>query len=136
MFKSNSSRQTLSRKSVGHVTMEIMSTGNTRLVYSTEKEIPRKEIRSENDLPADLKTSRQRIIIRLDRKGRGGKSVTVIEGLQMLQQEQSALLKQLKATIGTGGTMKDNALEIQGDHCRTIMTALEKLGYRPKRSGA
>jgi len=115
--------------------MEIMSTGNTKLVYSTEKAIPRKEIRSGKDLPAELQTSRQRIIVRLDRKGRGGKSVTIIEGLQMLQQEKEALLKQLKAAIGTGGTIKDKALEIQGDHCRTIMAALEKLGYRPKRSG-
>ncbi len=114
---------------------EIMTTGNTKLVYSTEEAIPRKEIRSEKDRPPDLQTSRQRIIVRLDRKGRSGKSVTIIEGLQIPQQEKESLLKQLKASIGTGGTMKDNALEIQGDHCRAIMTALEKLGYRPKRSG-
>lgn len=75
------------------------------------------------------------MIVRLDRKGRGGKSVTVIEGLQMAQQGKEALLKKLKAGIGTGGTVKDSALEIQGDHCGTIMAALEKLGYRPKRSG-
>jgi translation initiation factor 1 len=115
--------------------MKIMSTGNTRLVYSTEKAILRKETQAEKDRPADLRSSQQKVIVRLDRKGRGGKSVTVIEGLQMPQQEKEALLKQLKADIGTGGTIKDRALEIQGDHCGTIMAALEKVGYRPKRSG-
>jgi len=115
--------------------MKIMSTGNTRLIYSTEKTIPGKEMPAEENLSADLRTSRQKVIVRLDRKGRGGKSVTVIEGLQMPQQEKEALLKQLKADIGTGGAVKDRALEIQGDHCGTILAALEKLGYRPKRSG-
>lgn len=90
---------------------------------------------AEKDLPVDRRTSQQKVIVRLDRKGRGGKTVTVIEGLQMPEQEKEALLKQLKADIGTGGTVKDRALEIQGDHCKTIMAALEKLGYRPKRSG-
>jgi len=115
--------------------MNIMSAGNTRLVYSTEKAMPRKETPAEKDLPADLGTVQQKVIVRLDRKGRGGKSVTIIEGLQMPQQKKEALLKQLKTDIGTGGTIKDRFLEIQGDHCKAIMAALEKLGYRPKRSG-
>ena len=51
--------------------------------------------------------SQQKAIVRLDRKGRGGKSVTVIEGLQMPQKEREALLKQLKSKLGTGGTVKD-----------------------------
>jgi len=125
----------MSRKSIGHVTMMIMATGNTRLVYSTEIEISRKEERAEKGLPADLRTRKQKVIVRLDRKGRGGKSVTVIEGLQMSQQDKEAMLKKLKAGVGTGGTVKEGALEIQGDHCATIMAALEKLGHRPKRSG-
>ena len=135
MLKTNSLRQTLSRKSVCRVTIIIMSTGNTRLVYSTEKSISRKERPAENDLPAGLRTSLQKVIIRLDRKGRGGKSVTVIEGLQMVQQEKEMLLKRLKTDIGTGGTIKDRTLELQGDHCGTVMAALEKLGHRPKGSG-
>jgi len=115
--------------------MNSMTDGNTRLVYSTEKAVLRKETPTEKDLPADLRLSQHKVIVQLDRKGRGGKSVTVIEGLQLPLQEKEALLKQLKADIGTGGTIKDGALEIQGDHCRAIMAALEKLGYRPKRSG-
>lgn len=73
--------------------------------------------------------------IRLERKGRGGKSVAVIEGLQMPQKERDELLKQLKARLGTGGTVKDTSLEIQGDHRDALMAALEKMGYTPKRSG-
>jgi len=135
MHKSNSSSQTLSRKRVSRVTMSNMAARNTRLVYSTEKAVPRKETPAKKGQSADLITSQQKVIVRLDRKGRGGKSVTVIEGLHLPQQEKGALLKQMKSAIGTGGTIKDGALEIQGDHCGTIMAALEKLGYRPKRSG-
>ena len=115
--------------------MDNMSKGNAKLVYSTDKAIPGKETPAEKDLSAVLRVSQQKVIIRLDRKGRGGRSVTVVEGLQMPLQERETLLKKMKADIGTGGTVKDGALEIQGDHCRTIVSALEKLGYRPKRSG-
>ncbi|MBI5847355.1 MAG: translation initiation factor [Nitrospirae bacterium] len=97
--------------------------------------IPRKEAPAAKGQSADLRNSQQKVLVRLDRKGRGGKSVTVIEGIKMPQQEKEALLKQLKTAIGTGGTVKDQNLEIQGDHCGTVMAALGKLGYRPKRSG-
>jgi translation initiation factor 1 len=108
---------------------------NSRLVYSTEKAIPRKEKPAEKALQANVRPAQQKVTVRLDRKARGGKSVTVIEGLQMLQKEREELLKQLKARLGTGGTVKDTFLEIQGDHRDALMAALEKIGYRPKRSG-
>ncbi|HEX8949941.1 MAG TPA: translation initiation factor [Dissulfurispiraceae bacterium] len=73
--------------------------------------------------------------MRLERKGRGGKSVTVIEGLPPPLQQREALLKQLKAGLGTGGTVTDAGFEIQGDHRDALMSALEKAGLRPKRSG-
>ena len=86
-------------------------------------------------LHTSLRPSQQKAIVRLERKGRGGKSVTVIEGLRIPLKEREALLKQLKAKLGTGGTVKDACLEIQGDHCDALMAALEKLGYPTKRSG-
>ncbi|MDH5203418.1 MAG: translation initiation factor [Nitrospirota bacterium] len=82
-----------------------------------------------------MRPAEQKVIVRLDRKSRGGKSVTVIEGLQMPGKEREVLLKQLKVKLGTGGTVKDTTLEIQGDHCDILMATLEKMGYRPKRSG-
>ena len=119
---------------------------NSKLVYSTEQAIPRLPRSRRNDeearnkpvekvLHTSLRPSEQKATVRLDRKGRGGKSVTVIEGLQIPQKEREALLKQLKAKLGTGGTVKDTCLEIQGDHCKALMAALEKLGYPTKRPG-
>jgi len=107
----------------------------SKLVYSTDQAVLRKEKHVEKALPASLRPAEQKVIVRLDRKGRGGKSVTVIEGLQMAEKERETLLKQLKVRLGTGGTVKDTSLEIQGDHSDVLMAALEKMGYRPKHSG-
>ncbi len=108
---------------------------NSRLVYSTDREVPRKQESKGHGLPVTEGTAKSRLIVRLDRKGRGGKSVTVIEGLQISLKESEKLLKQLKTRLGTGGTVKDGSLEIQGDHCDTVITELTQMGYRPKRSG-
>ncbi len=112
-----------------------MTDKNTRLVYSTARVITRTEkpAGSGNDQQAD--PARQRVIVRLDRKQRGGKSVTVVEGLQLSANERDTLLKRLKSGLGTGGTVKDSSLEIQGDHCKAILEALTAMGFRPKRSG-
>ena len=107
----------------------------TRLVYSTDKAIPRKEKPAGKALQTGVQPASRKVVVRLDRKGRGGKSVTLIEGLQMQQKERETLLKLLKARLGTGGTVKDTCLEIQGDHRDTLMTMLDKMGYSPKRSG-
>ncbi len=63
-----------------------------------------------------------------------GKSYKDAEPWQQKKMEE--LLRQLKARLGTGGTIKDTCLEIQGDHCDTLMAVFEKMGYRPKRSGS
>lgn len=107
----------------------------SKLVYSTDQAVPRKEKHVKKALRASACPAEQKVIVRLDRKGRGGKSVTVIEGLQMPENEQETLLKQLKARLGTGGALKNATLEIQGDHRDILMATLEKMGYRPKLSG-
>ena len=113
----------------------------SKLVYSTDQRLPgpdnKRKARSveKKASRAGLSPAQQKVTVRLDRKGRGGKSVTVIEGLPMAEEEREALLKQLKARLGTGGTARDTALEIQGDHCDALMAALKKMGYTPKRSG-
>jgi translation initiation factor 1 len=68
-------------------------------------------------------------------KGRGGKTVTVIKGLPLDALALAQLGKQLKAACGTGGTVKDGVIEVQGDHCDTVMQALLKLGHAAKRAG-
>ncbi|MDO9288689.1 MAG: translation initiation factor [Thermodesulfovibrionales bacterium] len=108
----------------------------SKLVYSTEQPIPRKEKPAEKPIRTAVRPMEQQVIIRLDRKHRGGKSVTIIEGLRIPDRKKENLLKQLKTRLGTGGTIKDTSLEIQGDHCGTLMAEFEKMGYRPKRSGS
>ncbi len=68
-------------------------------------------------------------------KGRGGKTATVIKGLPLNDEQLKTLSKTLKAACGTGGTVKEGEIEIQGDHCEKIMTLLLAQGYSPKRSG-
>jgi len=112
-----------------------MSDDKSKLVYSTDQPVPRKGGPAQKPLLIDSVPRRQKVTVRLEKKARGGKSVTVIEGLQLGQNERQDLLKQLKTRLGTGGTVKDSTLEIQGDHRDALMASLEKMGYRPKRSG-
>jgi translation initiation factor 1 len=112
-----------------------MSDPNSRLVYSTEEVIPKKGKPAGRKAPAPVDPATCKVIVRLDRKGRGGKTVTVVEGLQLAVEDSEKLLKQLKTRFGTGGAVKNGALEIQGDHCDGIMAELGKIGYRPKRVG-
>jgi translation initiation factor 1 len=108
----------------------------SRLVYSTDQTVPRREEPAETAPQESPAPAKQRVTIRLDRKARGGKSVTVIEGLHIPWRERDALLRQLKTRFGTGGTINDTgALEIQGDQRDPIMSFFEKLGYKPKRPG-
>lgn len=68
-------------------------------------------------------------------KGRGGKSVTVVRGLALDPAALGVLGKQLRAACGSGGTVKDGVIEVQGDHCDRIIDALTKSGHRAKRAG-
>ena len=112
-----------------------MTDDRNRLAYSTEQPI-QKTKKVQKSVSQQLHSqSKQGIHVRLDRKGRGGKSVTLIEGLRLSYAEKESLLKQLKARLGTGGAIKDFNLEIQGDHRDAVIAFLEALNFRPKRSG-
>lgn len=76
-------------------------------------------------------------IVRVSREtgGRGGKAVTVIRGVPLPPEALAELAKRLKAACGSGGTVKDGAIEIQGDHRDTIVPRLEQAGWRVKRAG-
>jgi translation initiation factor 1 len=68
--------------------------------------------------------------------GRGGKTVTVVRGLGLDDAALAALGKRLKAACGTGGTVKDGVVELQGDHRETVMGLLAKEGFAMvKRAG-
>lgn len=68
-------------------------------------------------------------------KGRGGKAVTVVKGLPLDADALATLGKQLRTACGSGGTVKDGVIEVQGDHCDRILDTLNKLGHRAKRAG-
>jgi translation initiation factor 1 len=59
----------------------------------------------------------------------------VISGVTGNEADLAALAQQLKKLCGSGGTVKDGAIEIQGDHCEKVMTKLTALGYKVKRAG-
>jgi translation initiation factor 1 len=73
--------------------------------------------------------------IRREKKGRRGKTVTVISGLPLPADEIADLAGELKRRCGTGGSSKAGVIEIQGDHVETLMQELEARGHRPKRAG-
>jgi translation initiation factor 1 len=76
-------------------------------------------------------------IVRMRRQtgGRGGKTVTVVTGLALDEPALLALSRRLKAACGTGGTVRDGALELQGDHHEQLSSLLAKEGIRSKLAG-
>ena len=77
-------------------------------------------------------------IIRVQRevKGRKGKTVTTVFGFDLDDKELKDLAKQLKRRCGTGGSVKDGIIIIQGDHGKALLSELKKQGYTAKLSGA
>ena len=67
--------------------------------------------------------------------GRGGKTVTVVRGLRLDPAALAALCKRLKSACGTGGTVKDGTLELQGDHRDALGPLLAKEGFESKLAG-
>jgi translation initiation factor 1 len=76
-------------------------------------------------------------VVRVSRqtKGRGGKSVTVVKGLALDPVALALLGKQLRTACGSGGTVKDGVIEIQGDHCERVVAALKSMGHNAKQAG-
>jgi translation initiation factor 1 len=76
-------------------------------------------------------------IVRVSResKGRGGKTVTLVRGLALDDKALTVLGKRLRSACGTGGTVKDGVLEVQGDHAERVIALLQAEGIAAKRSG-
>jgi translation initiation factor 1 len=73
--------------------------------------------------------------VRREKKGRGGKTVTTVTGIPLVGAELKSLAKELRRECGTGGTVKDGVVEIQGDHADKVLAALEARGLTAKRAG-
>ena len=83
------------------------------------------------------KAQRATDVVRVSRetKGRGGKAVTLVKGISLPINDLEALGKQLKAACGSGGTVKDGVIEVQGEHIERIVALLSARGYKAKRAG-
>ena len=68
-------------------------------------------------------------------QGRGGKAVTLVRGLSLEADALAALGKRLRTLCGSGGTVKDGVIEVQGDHCERVIEFLNKQGWTVKRAG-
>jgi translation initiation factor 1 len=113
---------------------------NSRLVYSSDvgrvcpgcgKPAPACVCRKESSRP----TGDGVVRVRRETKGRGGKTVTVITGLPGNDDALKLLAAELKKRCGTGGTLKDGVVEIQGDHADLLVAELQKRGFTVKRAG-
>lgn len=116
-----------------------MSSSNSKLVYSTESGRMCPSCRQPL-AECTCKTSaviKGDGVVRVSRqsKGRGGKTVTLVKGLALDAMALAVLGKQLRTACGTGGTVKDGVIEVQGDHCDLVMEVLAKQGHDPKRAG-
>ena len=116
------------------------SPGASRLVYSTD--VGRTCPVCRQAMAACVCKSARAVaagdgVVRVSRssKGRGGKTVTLVQGVPLDDAALTQLGKQLKAACGTGGTVKDGVIEVQGDHRELVMRLLSDKGYTVKAAG-
>ena len=75
------------------------------------------------------------VCVSRETNGRDGKAVTLVRGLRLDAGALAALGKRLRTTCGSGGTVKDDAVEVQGDHVERVIGLLTTKGYKVKRAG-
>ena len=83
--------------------------------------------------PQTLEPSRQRLLVTIDRRNRGGKQVTLVSGFIGKREDLAVLGKALKVKCGVGGTAKDGEITIQGDFRDKVTAILKEMGYNAKR---
>lgn len=101
------------------------------VVYSTNPDF-RYETVEERE-PQTPEPSKQRLTVRIDRRQRAGKQVTLVEGFVGTQDDLAALAKTLKTKCGVGGSAKDGEITVQGDLRDKVTELLLGMGYNAKR---
>ncbi len=105
-----------------------------KTVWSSEQG----DLRKKPQPPAkivSLPPQQQTATLHRDKSGRGGKAVTLVKNLALSDGDLKSLAKRLKQDCGTGGTVKDGVIEIQGEQREKIAEVLRKLGYKVKIAG-
>ncbi len=107
---------------------------NNKTVWSSDEgDLRKKDQPTQNT--RSLPPQQQTAYLHRESGGRGGKVVSVVKNLVLPEEELKALAKKLKQECGTGGTVKDGLIEIQGEHRQKMAEVLQKLGYKVKIAG-
>lgn len=111
-----------------------MSKDNRPTVWSSEQGNLRNKDKK-TTVVTSLPPQQQTAYLHRESKGRGGKTVSLVKNLVLSEVDLKTLAKNLKRACGTGGTIKNNVIEIQGEHREKIAGVLRKLGYKVKVAG-
>ena len=103
------------------------------VVYSTNPDF--KYETSQEEEAATLPPAKQRLIVGIDRRNRGGKTVTLITGFVGTDEDLKALGKELKVRLGVGGGAKDGEITVQGDFRDKVTALLQEWGYTRAKRG-
>ena len=111
-----------------------MTKDKNRTVWSSDQgDLRRKEALEQK--VHSLPPQEQTVYLHSDSKGRGGKAVTLVKKLVLAEEDMKELASKLKQICGSGGTVKDGMIEIQGEDREKIADALKKMGYKVKIAG-
>ena len=108
-----------------------MADPNRRTVFSTDPDPEPTPTPRARAVPQNQQTVR----VAIERKGRGGKTVSVITGVVAAPAELEKLCKQVKNSLGAGGSVKGPVIEIQGDQREAVARLLTNAGFRPVFAG-
>ena len=111
-----------------------MSKNDDRTVWSSEQG----DLRKKKENPAgvtSLPPTQQTVYLHRESSGRGGKPVTLVKNLVLSADDLKSLARKLKQECGTGGTIKEGVIEMQGEQRQKVATLLQKLGYKVKIAG-
>jgi len=111
-----------------------MVKNESRTVWSSDQGDLRKLEPPTNSIKS-LPPSQQTIYLHRDSKGRGGKTVTLVKKLVLSKSDMKAMAKKLKQVCGSGATVKDDTIEIQGEHREKIAETLARMGYKVRIAG-
>ena len=109
------------------------------LVVKAKASVSSADVAAAAEATAEARRAKDIVRVSRETKGRGGKAVTLVQGISLPDSALEALGKQLKTACGSGGTVKDGVngrvIEVQGDHIDRIVALLMAQGYKAKRAG-